>query len=73
MAMLYYHDEAAHEETFGEASGTMAVEVILQLYARSTFVLKKKSCEVWCFIESNGKYTYELWKVILLQQAHVAR
>jgi hypothetical protein len=41
MVTLYHHDEAAHIETFGAASGTMIVEVILQLYARSTFVLKK--------------------------------
>jgi hypothetical protein len=62
-----YYQEAAHEETFGEASGTMVVEVFLQLYARSTFVLKKKSCEVRCLsTENNGKYTYELGKVILL-------
>jgi hypothetical protein len=71
--MLYYQ-EAAHEETFEEASGIMVVEVILQLYARSTFVLKKKSCGVRCLsAENNGKYAYELGKAILLQQAHVAR
>ena len=41
-AMLYYHDEVVHTETFGEVLGTMVVEVILQLHARSTFVLEEK-------------------------------
>jgi hypothetical protein len=42
MALLYCFDEAVHTETFGEALGTMVVEVILQFFARSTFVLQDK-------------------------------
>jgi hypothetical protein len=40
--MLNYH-EAAYIETVGQALGMMAVGVIQQLCARSTFVLKKKT------------------------------
>ena len=45
MVVLYYH-EVVYTETFGEVSGTMVVEVILQLVVRSTFVLKKRHVEL---------------------------
>jgi hypothetical protein len=45
MAVLYYH-EVVYTETFGEVSGTMVLEVILQLVVRSTFVLKKRHADL---------------------------
>ena len=49
----------------------MVVQVILPFSVRSTFVLKK-SCGVRCLTKGNGKNTYEVWKVISLQHAHLA-